>query len=144
MAGSALVIGFVILWILLAFFWKQILRLVVGGFRREDYATAEAKLAKRFRFLSPILSGLCLTVSHRPEVLPLIKWILTVHVVRAFRFEVMRAAHSRAIRGDRRLRAGDFVDRNIELQPTSLLRREDEPLALRLFQLRLMLYPWSS
>jgi hypothetical protein len=144
MEGPELLVQFLTLTILFVAFQSPILRIVVGGFRTEDYITAEAALAMRYLLLPPISAGLCLTVLHIHEVSPLILWILKDQVEKPFRFEVARACQDRWLRGDRRLRARGRSDRSRTLAPTELPRKEDHPVCLRSFRLRLAFYPWGS
>ena len=143
MEGSELLIQFLTLTILFVAFLTPVLRIDFGGFRAEDYAAAEAALTVRYLLLAPILSGLCLTALHIPEVSLAIHWILDVHVKKPFRFEVARACRNRYVRGDRRLRARGRRDRNLTVPPSELPRKEDHPVCLRSFRLRLASYPWK-
>jgi hypothetical protein len=144
MEGSDLLFRFLAIWTALAALQFPILRTVVGGARPEDYTIAETELTARYLFLGAILSGLCLTVVHRNELLPLILWILNDQLLKRFRLEVARARRDRALQGDRRLRAGTGRERNCTLSPSKLPRKEDHPICLRSFQLRLAFYPWGS
>jgi hypothetical protein len=144
MEGPELLIQFLTLTILFIAFQSTILRIVVGGFRTEDYITADAALTVRYLLLAPILAGLCLTSLHIHEVSPLILWVLKVQVEKPFRLEVARACQDRCVRGDRRLRARGRSDRSRTLAPTELPRKEDHPICLRSFRLRLAFYPWGS
>jgi hypothetical protein len=143
MEGVELLLRFLALTILFIALPIPILRIDFGGFRAEDYAAAEAALTVRYLLVAPILAGLCLKVLHFHEVVPVIIWILKVQVRKPFGFELTRATRDRYIRGDRRLQARGRRDRDRTLPPTELPRKEDHPICLRTFQLRLDYYPWA-
>jgi hypothetical protein len=131
---------------LLAFFMlfrKPILRSTLPGYRREIYDDADRKLWKS-QYLSVLMfSVLCTAAVHSTFLSVIVSMLFEKAVLAPYATEVQRAVDSRSARGERRILEGTIQGR-IERPTTvsALLRREDRPWALRLFQLRREQYPW--